>query len=117
MKLMLWAKSLLQRLHLASWLVEFCHDCGVRQPLVWWADDALYREICGGKGVLCPECFNKRAHRLGILLRWMPTIKMRKGEAIRPVGEPEMYVCPDCGSGIPLIHVANCKRVGERGEE
>lgn len=83
MRPMLWAKRLLQRLHLAAGLIEFCHDCGVRQPLVWWADDALYREVCGGKGVLCPECFNERAHQLRILLMWTPAIEMRDGVMAR----------------------------------
>lgn len=77
-RLRLYAKRLLQRLHLAAGLIEFCHTCGVRQPLVWHAADNLWVEV-SDKGVLCPKCFDKRADRLGILLMWTPAIEMRNG--------------------------------------
>ena len=58
--------------------IEYCHDCGVRQPLVWWAADELWDAVMGddgrnGGGVVCPRCFNKRAERAGGgLLMWHP---------------------------------------------
>lgn len=58
-------------------LREFCHDCGVRQPIVWHADDELWKFVTGrydGGGVLCPACFDRRATRFGILLNWTPTV-------------------------------------------
>lgn len=77
-----WSKELLCR-----WMciIEYCHDCGVRQPLYWWADNALWSEITGEQpvegdnmpGILCPTCFGKRAMSMGILLKWTPTIDLR----------------------------------------
>jgi hypothetical protein len=59
-------------------IVEFCKDCGRRQPLVWWADDALWLEVMGSiGGVACPECFDRRALRAGISLRWQPVVEFR----------------------------------------
>jgi hypothetical protein len=55
---------------------EFCNDCGVRQQLVWRAPDPLWKRVSGsrdGEGILCPNCFTKRAVWLDIWLRWMPT--------------------------------------------
>jgi hypothetical protein len=60
-------------------IAEFCHDCGVQQPLVWTADDDLWVEVSGegdGGGVLCPECFDKRAIALGYFLRWVPQVEV-----------------------------------------
>ncbi len=31
-------------------LIEFCHYCGVRQPIVWTAGDALWTDVCGSGG-------------------------------------------------------------------
>lgn len=54
-------------------LIEFCQDCGRKQPLVWYADDRLWRMIAGSKGgVLCPECFDHRATSIGVSITWMP---------------------------------------------
>lgn len=66
-------------------IIEYCHDCGVRQPLVWWSDNDLWHEVTGEPyisgdnmaGVLCPKCFDVRCQKLGILLRWMPTVEHR----------------------------------------
>lgn len=61
---------------------EYCHDCGIKQSLVWRAPDCVWREISGkpdGSGVLCPQCFNRRAERAGILLMWRPEIEHRIG--------------------------------------
>jgi hypothetical protein len=55
-------------------IIEFCKRCGVRQPLVWHADDALWLRVTGSVGgVLCPKCFSRRAHEQGILIEWTPT--------------------------------------------
>lgn len=54
-------------------LIEFCHRCGVRQPVVWWCDsDALWTEVtgCEGNGVYCPTCFDKMAKRKGVAIRF-----------------------------------------------
>jgi hypothetical protein len=58
-------------------IVEFCKDCGVQQSLVWTASNQLWAEVSGrgdGGGVLCPICFDRRAQRLGYLLRWVPQV-------------------------------------------
>jgi hypothetical protein len=61
-------------------VIEFCHDCGVRQPLVWTAPDDLWADVSGegdGGGVLCPRCFTNRADALGYFLRWVPQVETR----------------------------------------
>jgi hypothetical protein len=56
-------------------LIEFCHRCGRRQPLVWRTDDDLWAAVMGGPGgVLCPECFNKAMWKRGFLLYWRASI-------------------------------------------
>ena len=57
-------------------LIEFCHHCGRRQPLVWWCDDyKLWQEVtgCQQNGIYCPRCFDRMAARKGILLKWYAT--------------------------------------------
>lgn len=57
-------------------LIEFCHRCGVRQPLVWWCEsDPLWREVtgCDVGGIYCPRCFDALARRKGIAVRWLAT--------------------------------------------
>ena len=52
-------------------LVEFCHLCGVRQPVVWHAPTALWVEVAGSEsGVLCPTCFDfaTRERRVALLM-------------------------------------------------
>ena len=71
-RLRLGIKRLMQALHLAAGMVEFCHDCGKRQPLVWWARDDLWEQVSGGKGVLCPRCFSEQAYSVGLFLYWIP---------------------------------------------
>jgi len=71
------AKNLLCRLHLAGLvnLVEFCDTCGIRQPLVWYAADAVWLRVTGDPGgVLCPRCFAEKAVRAGLFIRWVPQI-------------------------------------------
>lgn len=80
-KLRLLGKWLICKLHLAGMvnLVEYCDDCGVRQPLVWYSADQVWREVTGEVGgVLCPRCFNDRAGRKGLLLYWSPVIEHRR---------------------------------------
>lgn len=72
MRFLPWTKKVLA--HITA-VREFCHDCGRRQPIVWWADDELWKFVTGRYdegGVLCPVCFDRRATRLGILLHWTP---------------------------------------------
>lgn len=56
-------------------IIEFCHDCGVRQPLIWHAPDEAWAAVMQedgvlGAGIVCPMCFNKRARRNGHLVYW-----------------------------------------------
>lgn len=85
-KLRLGVKRLIVWAGLGPCLIEFCDDCGIKQPLVWRADNALWAEIIGkpwdgGRegpgGVLCPTCFDRRAERLGILLNWTAVVEHR----------------------------------------
>lgn len=78
------------RVRFKKWLarhrlvIEFCKDCGVTQPLVWTADDALWAIVSGrgdGGGVLCPKCFDNRADAMGLMLRWVP---VAEGRGIEP---------------------------------
>ena len=61
-------------------VIEFCDDCGVRQPLTWTADDALWERVSGKKegGVLCPKCFDRRASEMGLFIRWIPRVEHEK---------------------------------------
>lgn len=54
-------------------IIEFCKECGRTQPLVWHAEDDVWELISGGMGILCPECFDKRAWKAGYALMWRPT--------------------------------------------
>lgn len=53
-------------------LIEFCHRCGIRQPLVWWCDsNELWEEVTGKKNsIYCPKCFDILAEQKGITLQW-----------------------------------------------
>ena len=67
-------KAILCRIML---VVEYCHDCGRTQPVVWHATDDLWAQVSGhpdGSGVLCPDCFDRRAQAMGMLLLWEPRI-------------------------------------------
>ena len=70
-------------------IIEYCDDCGVEQPFVWTSPDALWAEVTDkrshltdGGGVLCPECFDKRAKAKGLLLRWVPVVEYRGQERV-----------------------------------
>ena len=66
-------------------IIEFCHNCGRKQPLVWWCpDNKLWCEITGEKeidgecaGVLCPKCFDKIASQKGISIEWIAKEEFR----------------------------------------
>lgn len=80
-KLRLLVKWLSGKLHLNGVvnMIEYCDDCGRKQPLVWHAQDEVWLEVTGDVGgVLCPECFDKRAHDLGIMLYWRPEVEFRR---------------------------------------
>ena len=66
-------KRLILWLHLGP-LIEYCDVCGSRQQLIWHAPDHLWREINGGEnGVLCPECFDRRAVEKRYWIQWTLT--------------------------------------------
>ena len=61
-------------------IIEYCHDCGIEQPVVWTADDDLWMLVNGSPyGVLCPRCFGIRAEKMGLFLRWKPTVESAAG--------------------------------------
>ena len=42
-----------------------------KQPLVWSTNNDLWFRInIKIGGVLCPNCFNKKAEKIGIYLKW-----------------------------------------------
>jgi hypothetical protein len=78
-RLLVAVKRVLAGLPLGLGIIEFCKVCGQRQPISWWADDALWQEVVGDRyGVLCPGCFEKAAAAKGILLHWVPSVVWRK---------------------------------------
>ena len=65
-------------------MIEYCKVCGRRQPLVWHAPDHLWLGVHGHKdGVLCPECFDRRAVEKGYWLQWSPYVERRRHESIK----------------------------------
>ena len=54
--------------------IEFCHRCGIDQPVVWWAVPYVWEKACDGYNVLCPYCFDKlwyKRHKgCRAILRW-----------------------------------------------
>lgn len=78
------AKWLVLRAGWGAALIEYCDDCGREQPLVWWSEDPLWTHVTGirdGGGVYCPECFDRRADALGLLLQWRPTVLEVRSQA------------------------------------
>lgn len=71
-------KSLLCRFMLVG---EFCHRCGIQQPLVWWCEGvdhcSLWAEVAGPHGILCPKCFDRLARKRGIAIRFLATEEYR----------------------------------------
>ena len=83
-RLLVHLKRALCRLHLAGvvGLVEFCGTCGRRVRDVWWAPDALWREVTGeqhGGGVRCIRCFDRECYARGKLLQWSPRVAHERG--------------------------------------
>lgn len=83
---------------IAHWLevIEFCERCGRKQPLVWEADDALWKEVNGTRnGCLCPECFDVLAERVGYqVILWIPTQDpafLRRQELLKKEDQPYEY--------------------------
>lgn len=60
-------------------IIEFCHTCGVKQPLVWWCkSNELWKEITGNdNGIYCPKCFDVLANKKGIAIRWIANEEYR----------------------------------------
>jgi len=65
-------KRLVIWMGLGPLLIEYCQDCGQKQPLTWHTQDKLWRDITSqSEGVLCPRCFDRQAmERLGIRIHW-----------------------------------------------
>lgn len=79
-------------------IIESCDDCGRHQPLVWTASDVLWGEVTDkqstltdGGGVLCPECFNRRAGAKYLMIRWVPVLEYR-GEVLVETHEEYMQM-------------------------
>lgn len=53
---------------------ELCSFCGGKVGMVWWCDDQdLWESITGyenGGGISCVQCFDDRAERGRIYLKW-----------------------------------------------
>lgn len=81
-------KTLICRTGLIT-LIEFCHRCGRRQPLVWWCGEpGLYEDVAGDDvTILCPKCFHTLAEQSGITLCWMPVSRRFNPAAISTIGE------------------------------
>ena len=59
----------------ATWPLETCQDCGRRNMSrvgsYWLAPDDLWNEVIGrASGILCPDCFTRRANAAGIRIHW-----------------------------------------------
>ena len=95
---------------------EQCQDCGGYNGLLWNAPDPLWKELVGRYGgLLCPRCFNARADKAGIQLKWTPIVARRDGVAttnwwsdpIRDrllVGEPDPHYDNDGLAQVPQGH-------------
>ncbi len=62
-------------------LIESCQACGIEQPLIWTADDELWKKVTGildGSGIYCPKCFDELATEKGIFIRWIPTEEVKE---------------------------------------
>ena len=71
MKIRLFTKKLICWAGFGDKLIEFCEDCGRKQSLVWHANDELWLKLMKKRnGVVCPECFNKRASNNGMVVIW-----------------------------------------------
>lgn len=90
-------------LALLRWLIsrfvrvdQFCHRCGRRDGLTWWAPNDLWEKVIGQGpgGVRCVACFDRECEGRGIMLRWVPRIEATKGargqwDVVPP--DPELF--------------------------
>lgn len=58
--------------YILGWDCESCYFCGRRYMLWWCDDDKLWEQLASKAGLCCPNCFDKRARKLGFVLRWKP---------------------------------------------
>lgn len=63
-------------------VAQFCHRCGRRDNICWWAPPALWGEVmqAGEGGIRCIPCFHRECDERGIMLRWVPRVEARKNE-------------------------------------
>lgn len=63
-------------------VLEFCHDCGRHVVQIWTAADPLWARFTEPRQYpLCIGCFDRRAQREGVLLRWVPQVIAREAQA------------------------------------
>lgn len=78
MKLLVWFKSIICKF---MTIIEFCHRCGRRMPVVWWCgSNELWSEITGeteGGGCYCPTCFDFMARKKRIGVRFIANEEYR----------------------------------------
>lgn len=51
---------------------ELCLICGKRYLTVWRCPDKIWKKVfkSSSSGLICPECFDRRAREKGINLYW-----------------------------------------------
>jgi len=60
-----------------EWDGEHCQDCGRAYEYVWYAEDDLWKELVGGEGgLLCMDCFNKRAVAARLPTVWFAATRL-----------------------------------------
>lgn len=57
---------------LAHEQLERCCDCGNGVGLVWTAPDELWSRLVSDQKSRCVKCFDRKAERQGIFIRWRP---------------------------------------------
>lgn len=68
-------------LYLRNYQGETCEDCErPYRSTVWRANDKDYELVTGwgGRGLLCPSCFGKRAKSKGLRVTWRPLLTGRR---------------------------------------
>lgn len=93
-----YARLLLLWLALTGYETERCCFCGWKVGIVWWCDDqVLWETVTGwqnGEGISCIQCFNDRADRMNLPLRWTigPLCGYTNDEWLRIVAANEQRV-------------------------
>jgi hypothetical protein len=67
--------------YVRGYISETCERCG-RAYFLWHAPDDLWSQVTGhpqregdiAAGLYCPACFDRKADRLGITLKWRPEV-------------------------------------------